>query len=185
MEEPRDSEDESLERKRRSVRCIGVLPPLGTIGVVCPRLIECTTDFKIGIGSYCTVSVKVNNVKEGTSVCVIPGQQSELVGVIPPYSPVQVTDGYIYLDLENMSFAEREIKAGEVIGEIGRQNLGSGKQDEDRPLVLAETKTIGGLWVCDNCIVEVRKKDGSTRRCINLAAIKELEQSDGFPPSFN
>ena len=171
MEEPRDSEDESLGRKRKSVRCIGVLPPRGTIGVVYPRLIECTTDFKIGIGSYCTVSIKVNNVKEGKSVCVIPGKHSDLLGILHPYSPNQVTDGYIYLDLENTSFIDREIKTGGFISEIEGQDLEE------------EATKIRGLLMCDNCIMEVRKKDGSTGRCINCAAIRELKPGDGFPPS--
>ena len=118
MEAPRDYGDESLGRQKKSVRCIGVLPPRGMMGVAYPRLIECTTDFKIGIGSYCTVSIKAFNVKEGKSVCVIPGKHSELLGILHPYSTMQVTDGYIYLDLENMSFAEREIKAREAIAEI-------------------------------------------------------------------
>ena len=171
MEAPRDCENESLGRQKKSIRCIGVVPPRGLMGVVYPRLLECTSDVKIGVGAHCTVSIKVNNVQEGTTVCVVPGKHSDLLGILHPYSTTQVTDGYIYLELENTSFIEREVKAGGFIGEIEPQIW------ED------EGPKIHGLLMCDNCIVEVRKKDGSTRRCINFAAIKELQPGDGFPPS--
>ena len=130
MEEFRKFQYEYLRRKGREIPCVGELAS--------QRSYVSSNGFKIPPRAFETVSIKVNNRKNGESVWVIPG--TELVGLLPPEQLAQVIEGYIYLNMRNWSYVSQEIKAETIVcivkSEVELYNVVCHRKEQSRVSIL-------------------------------------------------